>query len=162
MPAKPYLANFAEPKGRTHMAAPYPYRKVILGYTLLGGALGGLFVALFFGSPEFVFGGIYFGTAPALLLGLWLAWRRVQRNGYGLCQAVLVGALFSVLEWIILILLLDRSFDFLFDGMTQFVFMVTAAAGAASGGLLAWLLLPKPETDATPPSPPDRLFPPSS
>lgn len=66
------------------MAAPYPYRKVILGYTLLGG----LFVALIFGSPKFVFGGIYLGTVPALLLGLWLAWRRAQRNGYGLCQTV--------------------------------------------------------------------------
>lgn len=66
-----------------------------------------------------------------------------------------------MLESIILILLFDRSFDLSFDELTRFVLMVEAAAGAASGGLLAWLLLPKPETDTTPPASPDQLSPPS-
>ncbi|MDO5090856.1 MAG: hypothetical protein Q4D61_04865 [Cardiobacteriaceae bacterium] len=136
-------------------ASKYPYLKVILGFALLGGALGGLLIALFFtvrsgewrtllhgdGLLIVFVSGAQFGTAPALLTGLWLAWRRVCRNGGGLLHAAIAGAAFSALGALGVI-----AFFRLVAGDNWPLLPMLAVmtpTGAVSALLLGWALLPK-------------------
>ena len=86
----------------------YPYLRVIVCFALLGGAIGGVLLAVvvdilsgrglyeggnnWLGALVFMLAGFIMGFVPATLCGVWLAWRRRCRKPGGLAEAVLVGA----------------------------------------------------------------------
>ena len=97
-------------------AEAYPAIRVVTVYALLGGAVGGMLLAgwrtllllvqscdvtqLVSTLPTVVVFGLFgslIGLVPALLTGLWLAWRRVHRSGWGYAEAVTAGAMCSLL-----------------------------------------------------------------
>lgn len=124
----------------------YPYVRVILGFSLLGGATGGAVLAVgtaFFGNVGgsgavalllvvlvFMTYGAFLGLLPALLCGVWLALWKTQRTAGGLLHAVLAGAVVSGLCMML----------FTQDSGSA----VLGLLGGAAAFLLGALLLPAP------------------
>ncbi|MDO5090855.1 MAG: hypothetical protein Q4D61_04860 [Cardiobacteriaceae bacterium] len=138
------------------MDKPYPYLKVILGFALLGGLMGGTsaMVCLAPGlRPSldswiqtkdflnlFLQNTLAFAMPPSLLTGLWLAWRRVPRTPQGLMHAAIAGLVFSVLTALVAILFFLHSPP----ESLVFLLLVMMLAGVVSATFLASWLLPKP------------------
>lgn len=140
------------------MTSPYPYAKVILGFTLFGGALGGTLV-FFYGMMEesdfsgllttalfsFIYIGVLFGTAPSLCTGLWLAWRRKKRTLGGLLEAALAGAAITALiavgmfSW-------ANTWDERFWLYLSIVAGLAAIPGAVCAVILGAIFLPRSDT----------------
>lgn len=105
-----------------HAAEAYPAIRVVTVYALLGGAVGGMLLGgwgtllllvqsgdvtqLVSTLPTVVVFGLFgslIGLVPALLTGLWLAWRRVHRSGWGYAEATAAGAMCSLLCLVVLV-----------------------------------------------------------
>lgn len=135
-----------------HSPRTYPTLKILLGFALLGGVLGGLLVTLFIAIYSeqwrifvhrgdmlfFLLFGVKLGTAPALLTASWLAWRRAYRNGQGLLHAALAGAFFSAIAAPVSAPLIDPGYD-----LTKMLLVFMPPTGALSALLLGIGLLPK-------------------
>lgn len=144
-PPNPYASTVASLPVKPKAAQPYPYVRVILGFALLGGATGGLILALgsalLDGMGEgiaawlpvllvFMIYGALLGLVPALLCGVWLALWQTRRNAAGLLHAALAGTVVSGL--CLLLVAPDMSIT------------VFGLLGGASAVLLVVLLLPAP------------------
>lgn len=130
---------------------PYPYLRVIVCFALFGGAVGGALLgltatAVYGHSHELVvhdwrplagfmvFGSVI-GLIPALLCGIWLAWRRRCRNLGGMAEAVLVGA---AIGWLFICLTVGWQVPgFL---MESWLFLV---AGGGSALIVGGCVLPR-------------------
>lgn len=135
------------------MKSPYPFVKVIAGFTLLGGALGGLLIFLHalltaehpipFSLESILYIAAYgakLGTIPAALTGLWLAWWRVARNALGLLHAFFAGACFSALFAVAFWLSMGGAESARYIPIFS---AIMALVGAASAIILGALFLPK-------------------
>ena len=125
----------------TNERKPYPRLRVALLYPLLGGAIGGFLLALVFDirmlDLAVVYGAVI-GFFPALLCGLWLAWRRAHRALY----AALVGAVSSALCSAAFIILQGDARS---DTLETVLFYATV--GGASAFVLGLCILPPPPQD---------------
>ncbi len=127
------------------MNAPYPKLRVVLGYTLLSGALGGLLMGLFLLINSKVFParndfymllaiiktGALFGLIPALATGIGLMHWLVKIDGLtSYCKVFMLGALATTIYWLGLWWLIGEIFRYFLT------------IGTAIGGLTAVMLAP--------------------
>lgn len=140
------------------MDKPYPYLKVILGFALLGGTLGGLLLAVFFIAQSEYWrspwrfdevliafaGGALCGMLPALLTGAWLAWQRVLRNRRGMLHTAIAGAVFFALGalGVVAFIWLLTEDSWLLPPLLPLLALITPT-GTVSALLFSWALLPK-------------------
>ena len=144
----PYASTVAPLSAQPETTRRYPYVRVILGFSLLGGATGGAVLAVgltLFGAMAgeaeagawllpvllmLMTYGAFLGLLPASLCGVWLALWQTQRTVGGLLHAVLAGAVVSAL----CMMLFTQD-----NGSAAFGLL-----GGAAAFLLGTLLLPEP------------------
>lgn len=141
----------------------YPTKKVIIGYTLLGGLTGGVFVLVFTLIIDLVFNkqwrtfdemaevltfAVMAGTPSAFLTGVYLArTKSYLKNKTDAFKCALVGFIATFLPYFLLLLAVngadfDKSSLNALVAMTQVVVLV-GMVGAMSAVILAAFLLPK-------------------
>lgn len=139
------------------MNTPYPRLKVILGFSLAGGAVIGMvtflptallsfdrlasFTDFFHILFNHISNAYAIGTLPAAVTGLWLAYRRCTQAKGDVGYAIAIGTTFPLINAGIALLaffILDSAFLFLWGVSMLFV----APISAISAGILARIFLP--------------------
>lgn len=139
----------------------YPTKKVILGYTLLGGFVGsvifviiaqimifkddGLFLLddVRFISPIITFGTAT-GTVPALIIGTVLALTKTYLNDIkdGV-KCLVVGFLVTFIFYFLLMLVILLDMKLFWKSINNPIFICSVMVGGLSSLILAVLLLPQ-------------------
>lgn len=139
----------------------YPTKKVILGYTLLGGLVGsvifviiaqimifkddGLFLLddVRFISPIITFGTAT-GTVPALIIGTVLALTKTYLNDIkdGV-KCLVVGFLVTFIFYFLLMLVILLDMKLFWKSINNPIFICSVMVGGLSSLILAVLLLPQ-------------------